>query len=167
MLFRSNFSAALAFVLGAIVKLKRQARVQGGRRCSTFATPLTQVSRAAVCTTNMGRLSADEWKRRALQAEAAWGDMKLDLEGGQGTLAEPEKGMGRMVGLVHTCSNLGAAVFTTTCKILGMRLWTKSSNSMSLATQTCRMQARWPGKPRQNIILLRRVVVLCSPEWKQ
>ena len=64
----------------------------------------------------MGRLSADEWKRRALQAEAAWGDMKLDLEGGEGTLAEPEKGMERMVVLVHFCSNLRAAVFTTTCK---------------------------------------------------
>ena len=65
----------------------------------------------------MGRLSADEWERRALQAEAAWGDMKLGLEGGQGTLGEPEMGMERMVGLVHTCPDLGASVPTTPCKL--------------------------------------------------
>ena len=63
---------------------------------------------------SMGRLSADQWRQRALQAEACWTDMKLDLEGGQGALAEPERGMERMVGLVHTCSNLGASLYTTT-----------------------------------------------------
>ena len=79
----------------------------------------------------MGRLSADQWKQRALQAEACWTDMKLDLEGGQGALAAPEKGMERMVGLVHTCSNLGASVFTTTCKnpLLASRLETVTENT--------------------------------------
>lgn len=57
--------------------------------------------------------------------------MKLDLEGGQGALAAPEKGMERMVGLVHTCSNLGASVFTTTCKnpLLASRLETVTENT--------------------------------------
>ena len=83
----------------------------------------------------MGRLSADEWKRRALQAEAAWGDMKLDLEGGEGTLAEPEKGMERMVVLVHFCSNLGASVSTTTCKnpLLAHRLEKVTENTYNPA----------------------------------
>ena len=61
--------------------------------------------------------------------------MKLDLEGGQGTLAGPEKGMERMVGLVHTCSNLGAAVFTTTCKnpLLAHRLEKVTENTYNPA----------------------------------
>ena len=95
-----------------------------------------------MCTTNMGRLSADEWKRRALQAEAAWGDMKLDLEGGQGTLGEPEMGMERMVGLVHTCSDLGASVFTTTCKnpLLAHRLEKVTENTYNPAAHATPMR---------------------------